>query len=179
METQSVRCNHCGAPLKVGRETRFVTCQFCNCELEVKRTESTIFTEEIAKISQNTERMAGSLEVLELQNELERLDREWTASNPVSFDNNGQPVGQTGRGGAAFGMAFAIFFAVICFSMAGAASFLGPMGIIGLVPLGMGIFAIVAAIMGIRSANDYETRRSEHEKRRTAMVARLDAMRRG
>ena len=129
METLSVRCNHCGAPLEVGRETRFVTCQFCNSQLEVKRTESTVFTEEIAKISQNTERMAGSLEVLELQNDLERLDREWIASNPVSFDSDGRPVRQTGSGGAAFGMAFAIFFAIVCFGMAGAASSFGAPGI--------------------------------------------------
>jgi DNA-directed RNA polymerase subunit RPC12/RpoP len=178
METQSVQCNHCGAPLEVGKATRFVTCQFCNSQLEVKRTESTVFTEEIAKITQNTERMAGSLEVLELQNDLERLDREWAASNPVSFNKNGQPVEQTGRGGAAFGMAFAIFFAVICFSMAGAASSFGAPGIFALVPVGMGIFAIVAAILGMGKANDYETRKSQYEQRRAVMAARLDSMRR-
>jgi DNA-directed RNA polymerase subunit RPC12/RpoP len=178
METLSVRCNHCGAPLEVGSETRFVTCQFCNSQLEVKRTESAVFTEEIAKISENTERMAGSLEVLELQNDLERLDREWIASNPVSFDSDGRPVRQTGTGGAAFGMVFAIFFAVVCFGMAAAASSMGAPGIFPLVPVGMGLFAIVAAIMSLGKANDYESRRTDYERRRAAMVARLDSMRR-
>lgn len=178
METSSVRCNHCGAPLEVGKETRFVTCQFCNSQLEVKRTESTVFTEEIAKISQNTERMAGSLEVLELQNDLERLDREWIASNPVSFDKDGRPIRQTGSGGAAIGLAFAIFFAVVCFGMAGFAASMGAPGIFPLVPIGMGIFAVVAGIMGIGKANDYESRRSLYEQRRAEMLARLDAMRR-
>lgn len=76
METLSVRCNHCGAPLQVSDATRFVTCQFCQSSLEVKRTDSTIFTEEVAKIAEHTGKMADSLEVIALQNELERLDRE-------------------------------------------------------------------------------------------------------
>jgi len=160
------------------QSTRFVTCQFCHSQLEVKRTESTVFTEEIAKITQNTERMAGSLQVLELQNDLERLDREWIASNPVSFDNEGRPIRQAGSGGAAIGLAFAIFFAVVCFGMAGFASSMGAPGIFPLVPIGMGIFAVVVAIMGIGKANDYESRRSDYERRRAAMVKRLDAMRR-
>jgi DNA-directed RNA polymerase subunit RPC12/RpoP len=178
MEIQSVRCNHCGAPLEVGMETRFVTCQFCNSQLEVKRTESTVFTEEIAKISQNTERMAGSLEVLELQNDLERLDREWIASNPLSFDNDGRPIRQTGTGGAVFGMVFAILFAVVCFGIAAAISTSGAPAIVPLVPIGIGIFALVAAITGIGKATQYESRRSDYEQRRAAMVARLDSMRR-
>jgi DNA-directed RNA polymerase subunit RPC12/RpoP len=179
MEIQSVRCNHCGAPLEVGVETRFVTCQFCNSQLEVKRTESTVFTEEIAKITQNTERMAGSLEVLELQNDLERLDREWIASNPVSFDKDGRPIRQTGSGAAAIGLAFAIIFAVLCFGMARSVSTMGAPGFFALVPVGMGIFAIIAGIMGIGKANDYETRRNFYEQRRAEMVKRLDSMRRG
>lgn len=76
MDTLSVRCNHCGAPLQVSDATRFVTCQFCHSSLEVKRTESSIFTEEGAKIAANTGKMAESLEVIALQNEIERLDRE-------------------------------------------------------------------------------------------------------
>ena len=38
-------------------------------------------------------------------------------------------------------MAFAIFFAVVCFSMAGVVSSFGAPGIFALVPVGMGIFA--------------------------------------
>lgn len=76
MDTLSVRCNHCGAPLQVSDTTRFVTCQFCHSSLEVKRTDNSIFTEEVARIAENTGKMAESLEVIALQNEIERLDRE-------------------------------------------------------------------------------------------------------
>lgn len=179
METISVRCNHCGAPLDVGANARFVTCKFCNSQLEVKRSDSAVFTEEIARLAGHTEQMAGSLEVIELQNEIERLDREWVAGNPVSFDKHGRPITQTGTGGAVFGLMFSIFFAIVAFGMAGFATSAGAPGIFGLVPVGMGIFALTAGIMGLGKANQYQSRKSDYEQRRAAMVARLEAMRRG
>jgi DNA-directed RNA polymerase subunit RPC12/RpoP len=178
METVSVRCNHCGASLKAGEQTRFITCQFCNSQLEIKRTDTSIFTEEIQQIAQTTRQMAGSLDVIELQNEIERLDREWTASNPVSYNKDGQPIRTTSSGGAAFGLVFAIIFAIVCFSMAGFTSSIGAPGIFPLIPVGMGIFAIVAGIMGIAKANDYQSRNADYQGRRAAMLARLETMRR-
>lgn len=177
MEMLSVRCNHCGAPLEVGEETRFVTCQFCHSPLEVKRTDSSVFTEEVAKIARNTEQMAGSLGVIELQNDIERLDREWMASNPVTFDKNGRPMGEPGSGAAAFQMGFAIFFAVVCFGMAAAMSNFGG-GMMAVVPVGMGIFAVVAGIMGIGRAGQYQSRKDAYLQQRAAMLAQLDARRR-
>ena len=37
MPTLSIACNHCGAPLTVAEDTRFVTCGYCKLQLEVKR----------------------------------------------------------------------------------------------------------------------------------------------
>ena len=177
MELISVNCNHCGAPLEVGANARFVTCTFCNSQLEVKRSESAVFTEEITRIADNTQQMAGSLEVIELQNEIERLDREWIAGNPVSFDKHGRPIGQTTTGGAVFGLMFSIFFAIVAFSMAGFAASNGAPGIFALVPVGMGIFALVAGFMGIGKANVYQERKNEYERHRASMVERLEAKR--
>lgn len=177
MELLSVRCNHCGAPLEVGAETRFVTCQFCHSPLEVKRTDTSIFTEEVARIAKNTEQMAGSLGVIELQNDIERLDREWMASQPVTFDKNGRPMGEPTPGAAAFQMGFAIFFAVVCFGMAAGMTSFGA-GFMGIVPVGMGIFAIVAAIMGIGRAGNHQTRKDAYLQQRAALVERLESMRR-
>lgn len=179
MEMVSVCCNHCGAPLNVGAKVRFATCSFCQSQLEVKRSESAVFTEEITRIAENTQQMAGSLEVIELQNEIERLDREWMACNPVSMDKHGRPIGRMGPGGAVFGLMFSIFFAVVAFSMAGFSGSMGAPGIFTLVPVGMGVFALAAGIMGLGRANQYQSRRNDYEARRAAMVARLDAMRRG
>lgn len=176
METVSVRCNHCGAPLEVDAETRFVTCQFCHSSLEVKRTGTSLFTQEIEKIARNTEHMAGSLEVIELQNEIERLDREWMAGNPVSFDKNGRPLAEPSTGGAIFQMAFTVFFAIVCLGMAGSMASFGGGGF-AIVPVCMAIFAIVASIMGMSKAGGHQKRKEAYLQQREEMVARLEARR--
>jgi DNA-directed RNA polymerase subunit RPC12/RpoP len=177
METLSVRCNHCGAPLEVGGETRFVTCQFCHSQLEVKRTDSTVFTEEIRQIAQTTQRMTGQLEVIELQNDIERLDREWMAANPVSFDKHGRPISQPGPVGSIFGLVFAVIFAIVCFSMAGSMGAVGGGGFISIVPVGMGIFAIAAGILGMVKSGNHQTAREAYQRRRAELVAKLEALR--
>jgi len=175
METLSVRCNHCGAPLTVSESTRFVTCQFCQSNLEVKRTDSSIFTEEVAKIAENTGRMAESLEVIELQNEIERVDREWSQTE-AGYTVHGKN-GPQRPSSSLFGLAFAIFFACVCFGMSVFASqMLGP-GIFALVPAGMGIFALVAAVMNMTKGEELEQAQERHRARRAELVAKLQRAR--
>lgn len=176
METISVRCNHCGAPLKVGGKARFVTCQFCNCELEVKRTDSAVFTEEIVRIAEKTERMAESLEVIKLQNEIERMDREWEASRGVVARGRGSG-GPKSAAGAAFGVLFAIVFAVICFSMAGLAKSNGAPGVFALVPVAMGLMAVGSSLVGLGKAGRERARLDSYQRRRGELLSRLEAMR--
>lgn len=180
METLSVRCNHCGAPLQIGNGTRFVTCQFCQSHLEVKRTDSSVFTEEVAKIAENTGRMAESLEVIELQNEIERLDREW-AQKEAGYISHGKN-GPHRPSSSLFGLAFGIFFACVCFGMAVvmsniAGSFHGGFSAMGLVPAGMGVFAIVAAVINMNKGVELERAESAHQARRAELLAKLQQAR--
>ncbi len=73
----SVSCNHCGAPLEISEETKFVTCRHCNRQLAVKHSDSSIFTEVLTQLAERTADMADDLKIIQLQNDLERLDREW------------------------------------------------------------------------------------------------------
>lgn len=174
METLSVRCNHCGAPLQVAEKTRFVTCQFCQSSLEVKRTDSSVFTEEVAKIAENTGKMAESLEVITLQNEIEQLDREWGIEQA-----NHMVQGRTGPrtpGNPLFGLAFTLFFAVVCFGMASFAGSFGAPGIFQLVPIGMGIFALVAGVMGMVQGQSRDEAQSRYQQRRTELNRQLAAL---
>ena len=175
METLSVRCNHCGAPLTVSESTRFVTCQFCQSNLEVKRTDSSIFTEEVAKIAENTGRMAESLEVIELQNEIERVDREWSQTE-AGYTVHGKN-GPQRPSSSLFGLAFAIFFACVCFGMSVFASQMPGPGIFALVPAGMGIFALVAAVMNMTKGAELEQAQERHRARRAELVAKLQRAR--
>jgi DNA-directed RNA polymerase subunit RPC12/RpoP len=177
METISVRCNHCGAPLDVGMQTRFVTCQFCNSQLEIKRTDSSVFTEEVERIARNTDKMANSLEVIKLQNEIEQLDREWSAKQAEAAPS-GKRGGPQTTGGAVFGLVFAVFFAIVCFSMAGAAGSHGAPSIFSMVPVGMGIFALVAAIMNLAKSSSLDQSRGAYQQRRGELMRKLEEMKR-
>ena len=174
METLSVRCNHCGAPLQVAENTRFVTCQFCQSSLEVKRTDSSVFTEEVAKIAENTGRMAESLEVIMIQNEIEQLDREWGIEQ-TSHMVKGRTGPQT-PGNSIFGLLFTIFFAVVCFSMASFVGSSGAPGIFQLVPVGMGLFALVGGVTGVVKGQTRAAAMSQYEQRRAELSRQLEAL---
>jgi hypothetical protein len=75
----TVRCQNCGAPLKVSDGIRFMTCNYCKAELELVRDTSATHTRLLEKLQADTRQMRGSLRILEIQNELERLDRDWEA----------------------------------------------------------------------------------------------------
>jgi len=169
METLSVRCNHCGAPLQVSDATRFVTCQFCHSSLEVKRTESSIFTEEVAKIAENTGKMAESLEVIALQNEIERLDRENAPALAAAQAKPSTPGTEVAGGcvqiiGGLMLTAFGLFFAIS--SSQNRAPFIFPLfgggfALIGVISLFAMLTKTSAHSAEDGKSNSYETRRAE------------------
>ncbi len=165
----SVSCNSCGAPLKVGAQVRYVTCQFCNTQLEIKHSASSIFTEQIDRIADNTAHMAQDLEAIKLQNEIARLDRE--AATGSGESSRAERSG--GRGGGFFGLAFAVFFALVCFAMAGAAGKSGAPGLFTLVPIGMGIFAIVGAFLALLKSSGQSDRQDDLRRQREALTKKL------
>ena len=170
METLSVRCNRCGAPLQVSDATRFVTCQFCQSSLEVKRTESSIFTQEVAKIAENTSKMADSLEVIALQNEIEKLDRELGLDQMLATKKN-----VSGPAAKIVGPMFGIFFTVVCILMASGFSKAGA-GIFTMVPLGMGVFGIVITLTFLRAGLNGDATHSMYQARREALERQLEAL---
>ena len=88
MDTIAVRCNHCGAPLKIPADARFVTCTFCNSELSVQRSEGAVSTALLQGISEKTDRIADDLGVLRIQGELALLDREWQMKRETMLIRN-------------------------------------------------------------------------------------------
>ncbi|MCF7790021.1 MAG: hypothetical protein K9N47_28130 [Prosthecobacter sp.] len=165
METLSVRCNHCGAPLQVSDATRFVTCQFCQSSLEVKRTESSIFTEEVARIAENTGKMAESLEVITLQNEIERLDRENAPALAATSVREAKGAeGSIAIIGLLMVIIFGVFFAVS--SSQHGAPFIFPLFggcfvLIGLIRLFSVISKSTEGSSQDGKSSSYETRREE------------------
>lgn len=171
METVSVCCNHCGAPLEVTESTRFVTCQFCKAKLAVKHTSSTVFTEVIEQLAETTARMAGNLEVIEIQNDIEKLDREWEQDeqNYMVKTKHGQqrpgsPAGQIV--GAVVGVGFLIFWISSASSMGAPTPFV----LFGVVML---VIVIGSTVSSVGKFNAREAAHDGYQKRRRELEARL------
>ena len=77
MKITKVCCQGCGTDLQIDETVRYVTCNYCHARLEVVHDPSVTHTRLMEKLEKNTERMAENLKVIELQNELALMDREW------------------------------------------------------------------------------------------------------
>jgi hypothetical protein len=118
MELLPVRCNHCGASLKISGDARFVTCAYCKSELTVMRNEGAISTEVLQRIEQKTDRMADNLDVIRIQGELDLLDREWQMKRETMLvrDRRGkliEPVGTSTLAGCAIAVVLAPIFSLL------------------------------------------------------------------
>ena len=172
MKLLTLSCNECGAPLEVPESAKFVTCGFCSSRLAVQHTSNAVYTEALEKIGKQTEQLAQDVETIKLQNQLERLDREWTqeCEQYMVHDKSGKHLpNATGSAiGAVVMVVFGIFWMGLAVSI-GAPCFF---------PL-FGIFFIVAAICigisGMNKAGGYEQAHKRYQRRRHELLGRIQS----
>ena len=178
MELLSVRCNHCGAPLQIPADARFVTCMYCRSELTVQRTEGSVSTEVLQRIEQKTDRMADNLGVIRLQGELELLDREWQMKREKMLVRNRRGELTEPRDMSVLaGCAIAFFLAPFIMAL-GAGSFFHDRN------SGAGIVVLIVAVVAIHfiRANrrrPYKASLAEYEQRRAQLMQQLAAQSQG
>lgn len=178
----SVQCNHCGAPLDVEETTRFATCGHCGSKLEIKHTGSAYFTSVLERLDQTTQSMAENLEVIRLQNELERVDREWDLERQkyAVRDKQGNisyPDGPTSIVGGVVGVVFGVLWTIMACAITGSAPDVGPFPIakvvfplFGVVFVGVGIWSVVNAGS---AAGNYTAAQTAYQSRRSAIQRQL------
>ncbi|MEK0449756.1 MAG: hypothetical protein RL088_2024 [Verrucomicrobiota bacterium] len=174
MNIVTLRCNECGAPLEVAEGARYVTCTHCNSQLSIQRTASAVFTEKLDQISAKTDAIAGNLDIIRIQNDIEMLDREWAAEretylmagkNGVKYEpSTGSMI--TGILVACFGLAW-----TVAASSMGAPSFFP---LFGIVFIGVAIYGIFS---GNEKAAKLKARRAEYESRRAVLLGELSRLR--
>lgn len=161
----SLNCNNCGAPLEVQEGTRFVTCRSCSSRLEVQRSGDAAFTRKLEAIEQRTEDLARDVNDLKVDNEVERIDREWQMERDRMLlrgdgGTAGEPSVATGVitmiGGVAIGIGWFYF-----------TSSMGPQG--GYFPW-FGILVALVAVGGglwhLSKAWEFQSREREYRARR-------------
>lgn len=102
MEIESITCNQCGGPLKVPDSAQYVTCNHCDTQLAIRRTESITFTEQFQEISERTGSLEGELRRLTIENQLIAHDKWWEKAREkymVSTSHHGLQPPMKGREG--------------------------------------------------------------------------------
>jgi LSD1 subclass zinc finger protein len=169
----SVRCNHCGAPLEVSSGARFLTCSYCNAQLEVHRSGGAVFTEEIAQISQRTERIEQAVQQIKRQNAIEQLDREWQIRRQelMVLNKDGSRDVPTAVGGAIGGViAVVVGIVVIVGTTRGSAPPFFPL--IGLLFIGVGVVTVITQLV---KAEAYSREEAAYRARRAALLKELES----
>ena len=176
MKVTRVCCQGCGADLQVDETIRFVTCNYCAAKLEVVHGESVTHTRQLDRIEQTTSQLASNLKVIELQNEIERLDREWDRDREgMLVRGKHGSVSEPSAAGALVGGVIAVIFGIFWVAMAAGSGAPGLFPLFGLVFIGVAVFSIIS---GTSKADRFQRSRSSYETRRAELLARLEAERR-
>ncbi|WP_193214003.1 hypothetical protein [Luteolibacter marinus] len=176
MKITKVCCQGCGADLQVDEDVRYVTCNYCHARLEVVHDPSVTHTRLMEKLEKTTDQMAANLKVIALQNDLERLDREWSGSreNFMMTGRNGSRSVPTRTGSVAGGI-IGLVFIVIWIGLAASSGAPGPFVLFGVV---IGAFIMVNMVRGTVKATDFEGAESTYRQRRAEIVRELEEARR-
>jgi hypothetical protein len=171
METLDLTCGHCGAPLSAPSGTRFVTCGYCSARLEIHRSGEAIYTEVLEAIEAKTDQIAENLETIKIQNELERLDREWLQEREgyMIRGKHGAtmlPSRTLGTMMTVFAVAFGLFWTMLAGAM------FPPMAIFGVIFIAI---AVVSGVRGLHKAGQYERGQQAYEERRRELLESLAA----
>lgn len=168
MRVIAVNCNQCGAPLQVPAKTRFLTCGFCSSRLEVHREGDAIYSEVLESIEEKTNQIAEDVETIRVQNELERLDREWLSDQAQLMvrGKHGEFSVPT-IPGAMIGIAVAVVFGLVWIGIA--INIGAPMSfpLFGLVFIAFGVFL---GVSGMQKAKAMQSRRQRFEFDRSQVL---------
>ncbi len=176
MKVVTLRCANCGAPLSVKHRVRFVTCNFCDSQLEIHRENSATYSAATEKVPEaRTVKLEKSVERLQLTNELERLDQAWMISQElymVSGKDGSRSVPSYFDGLLMMFVACGVIVAAVAIGRN--APFFRP------IMYGWGFGAVIFIIKAIHTlvlANRYSAAHADYEQQRYDILARLGSTR--
>jgi hypothetical protein len=172
MKVTKVCCQGCGADLQIDESVRYVTCNYCHTRLEVVHDETVTHTRLLDKIERTTDRMANNLKVIELQNDLERLDREWESrrSSLMVRSKNGN-ISEPSSVASVVGGVVVIGFGIVWITFTASMGAPGGFQLFGLLFIG---FAIFGMFSGATKASAFQNGRQRYEAERRELISRLE-----
>ncbi|MEO7101438.1 MAG: hypothetical protein ABI162_18955 [Luteolibacter sp.] len=176
MKITKVCCQGCGADLQIDETIRYVTCNYCHARLEIVHDETITHSRQLDKIQHTTDQLAGKLKVLELQNDIEHLDREWEKfrNSVLTRTENGQVSEPSSAGSilaGIIGLVVGILWIVFWTSNGGS-----PFALVGLLFIGIALFGMKR---GCDKAELYRVQSYRYSSARKSLLQRLDQARSG
>ena len=179
MKIIPVLCQRCGAPLDVADESvRFVTCAHCSTPLEIVREATQSHSRILEQIQAATEDHGRRLEVIELQNDIERLDRDWETRQREEGNVNAN-TGTIEQGGSIGCLALGVL--VMGAGVVGVFSvFVGNPFSFGTVLACLAVIAVGVFIIreGIAELRRFAQTEDRYREIRASLVNRLNLLRR-
>ncbi len=168
MKLLAISCNNCGAPLEVPEKTKFVTCRFCESQLQVHHTNSTAYTEVLEALERKTTQIADDVASLKIQNSLLQADRDWEnlKQKYMVKGKDGYLSVPTKVGtlfGAVFGVCFGLIWTVVAGAMTG-----GVFAIFGLIFIGV---VIAGSINSYNKAEQFEAAQKQYRSKRLDLIS--------
>lgn len=176
MKITKVCCQGCGADLEVDESVRYVTCNYCDARLEIVHDKTVTHSRLLEKIERQTEVMADDLKVIRLQNDLDKLDREWSMKSQslMVTDKNGSKSVPSSVGSIAGGI-IAIVGGVIWMGFASSMGSPGIFPLFGLVIIG---FGLVGMFHGAGKAQTYQKSKATMEREREKLLRQINEAKR-
>jgi len=190
MKLLALNCNHCGAPLEAPARAQYLTCEYCNVRLAIKRAGKAVYTDVLDQIDSRTERIEQKVDRLTTLKEVELLDREWATHREQYLvkDKDGEASVPTVAGGILTSILSVVvgggFITLLCVGIwrSGSTSILqrasndiGPtifMVIIASVVLLFTIGGILVGVGTVARAREYEATHNEYQQRRHGLLSR-------
>ena len=174
-ELISLTCNNCGAPIEAPKSSKFLTCGHCGSRLAIKSSSSAIYTEVldvIEEIKEQNQDISENLEAIRLQNDLERLDRDWQRDYDrfARRDKRGRQTEPNAIGATITGIVvtvFAVFWMGTATSMGAPAIF----PLFGMLFIGFGIFTIIG---GNIQAKKYSKAKRHYQRERQNLERKIE-----
>jgi DNA-directed RNA polymerase subunit RPC12/RpoP len=166
MDTESITCNHCGAPLQIPGSANYVTCNHCGSNLAVRRTASVVFTETVDKLSATTEQLASQVARLERSQKLDSLDRYWEAQQKryMITDSEGRtrlPNETMAIVGGGVAIVFGVFWTMFAYSMSPLFSLFGVLFI---------VIGAVTSSIHVKKARQFTKAASRYQRERAKLL---------
>jgi DNA-directed RNA polymerase subunit RPC12/RpoP len=171
MKLTLVRCQGCGAGLKINEMVRYVTCNYCNAQLEVVHEPTVTHTKLLEAVAQTTERLTTQVRIVELENELLKLEREWDQLRERSLprDGHGKQVEPSTLTAKAIALFTVILIPLLTFANSRTMDW-GSALLISGVLVAVAFFAVKGTLI---HAREFERTRAAYLRRRSELKAAL------